>query len=518
LLTALVLVLTVALSVVAWWALRHGVRQQEHALLNEYTSQAVVSLQVPVQQVSLELGAMGVGKTVFDKQAAVLHAGPALTVGLVTRGVPDAHGNVAPGPPEVKFADGPALHPGQVLTGRLAQIAADAGPSLQASPVFHLGGDDVLVYSIVPPAISLPGYVALQVVVLPPGRQSTTQPIGPFQRLDIALYAAPTPQLGQLLVSTRGLKPLHGPTASAVMTVASVRWDLVGSARQPLLDGPARAAPWIVLGVGLALALGLAVAVDRHQRLSAITAEKYEHERMVSEALQHSLLPRALPPIRGMDIAARYVPSTGEAEVGGDWYSVVPVDDDTFAFVVGDVAGHGIPAAGMMASLRFTTRTLVKLGFPPNEVLDRARDEIDVVADQGFATVLVGTVSVGRGEVTMASAGHPPPYIRTRDRVGFVELATSAPLGIDFGPVKATTVAFPPGSALVAFTDGLTERREEGLDAGLERLAEAASHCAASAEDLLAHILTTMVPGEHEDDIAILVMKSGPTPAADQRG
>jgi serine phosphatase RsbU (regulator of sigma subunit) len=517
-LAALVLALGVALSAAAWWTIHNGVRQQEHALLNEYTSQAVVGLQAPIQRVSLELGAMGVGETVFDKQAAVLGAGPALTVGLVTKGVSDAHGNVDPGPPQVKFATGPALHAGEVLTGRLAQIAAAARSGLQASPVFQLGGRDVLVYSLVPAAIGLPGYVALQVVPLPPARQSTTRPIKPFRQLDIALYASPTPQPRQLLVSTRGLKPLHGPTASAQMTVESVQWDLVASARQPLLDRPARATPWIVFGVGLVLAVGLAIAVDRHQRLSAITAEKYEHERAVSEALQHSLLPRTLPTIPGMDIAARYVPSTGEAEVGGDWYSVIPVDDDTFAFVVGDVSGHGIQAAGMMASLRYTTRTLAKLGFAPNEVLDRADDEIDVMADHAFATVLVGTVSIPERQLTVASAGHPPPYVWSPGRAGFVELTTGAPLGVDLGPVKATTVAFPPGSKIVAFTDGLIERRDQEIDARLQCLAEAASYPSASAADLLAHVLATMVPGEHEDDIAILVITALPIPGAAHRG
>ena len=507
-----VFVVVAALTLVVSWTVHNGVRQQEHALLNEYTSQAVVNLHEPLQQLSMQLGAMGVGQAVFDKQAAALGAGKANTVALVTKGVPNAHGDVTPGPLQVRFATGPALHPGEVLTGRLAQIAAAAGPRLQASPVFHLGGADVLVYSLVPPAIGLPGYVALQVVPLPPGRQCTTKPIKPFQQLDIALYASPTPQPGQLLVSTRGLQPLHGPTATAPVTVESVHWDLTASAKQPLLDRPARATPWIVLGVGLLLALALATTVEtlgRRQRYTAALAtERYEHQRAVSEALQRSLLPRSVPTIPGMDIAARYVPSTGEAEVGGDWYSVIALDDDTFAFVVGDVSGHGIPAAGMMASLRYTTRTLVKLGFTPNDVLDRAGEEIDIMADHGFATVLVGTISIRRGEVTMASAGHPPPYLQSRGHVGFVELVTGAPLGIGVGPMTATTVAFPPGSTLVAFTDGVIERRDQDIDARLDHLAEAASHPAASADDLLDHVLTTMVPGDHEDDIAILVVKS----------
>jgi len=350
-----------------------------------------------------------------------------------------------------------------------------------------------------------------------PLRDRITVPrTSPDANLDFAIYFGTKPAAGDLILTTRTAP--HGTTAMATVPFANNSLTFVASARGSLAGAWAEYLPWGIAVIGVVISLWAAWEVRRllarrttAEALAAVNRDLYQRQRAVSEQLQRSLLPRSIPAIARMDIAARYVPSTGEAEVGGDWYSVMPVDDDMFAFVVGDVSGHGIPAAGTMAALRYTARTLAKLGYAPNEILDRANGEIDIVADEAFATVLVGVVSTEPGEVTLASAGHPPPYVRGPGRSGFIELTTGPPLGIAIDPVKATTIAFPAGSTLVAYTDGLVERRGEHIGDRLERLAEAASYPAPSAEDLLDHILTTLVPGEHEDDIAILVIKAQDT-------
>ena len=545
-LTAVVVVVVVALSAVAWWVTHNGVDHQDHALLKEDTSQAVLRLQTNVEQVSLGLGSVGVEAKVFDKQAEAMRTRPGITVALVSKGrVADAHGDIAPGPPQVVQAVGPALQKGEQLPEQLAQIALAAHSALSASPVIDVAGSPSEVFSIVPPSIGLPGYVALQVNDIAPGPSAgvldvgvglaqLSAPAAPFHQLDLAVYATPTPQRNELLASTVGGKALPRPTASAELNVGSVQWDVEGAARAPLLDSYARATPWIVLGVGLLLALGLAITVEtlanrqrytatvvaqreaelleahdalvREEGHAATADEKYQHQRAVSEALQHSLLPRTVPDIPGIEVAARYIPGTVDAEVGGDWYSIIVVDDDRFVFVVGDVSGHDIGAAGTMASLRYTMRAFASLGFTPEEILERADREIDVMDGGRFATVVVGSVSLSAGELVIASAGHPPPYLVHGDAGAFVKLEAGAPLGVGAPTPLPTTVGVPAGSTLIVFSDGLVERRGAPIDQGLESLGEVARQGPRSAEELLAHIVDAFTSDGHEDDIVIMVI------------
>jgi serine phosphatase RsbU (regulator of sigma subunit) len=345
----------------------------------------------------------------------------------------------------------------------------------------------------------------------------------PDANLDFSLYFGRTTAPGALILSTRS--PPSGIVQSTTVPFANTVLTLVASPRGSLAGAWAQDLPWGIAVVGVALSLWAAFEAARliQRRADAESSARtnramYQQQRAVSELLQRSLLPRALPTFPGVDIAAMYVPGTHDAEVGGDWYSVVAVDEDRFVFVVGDVSGHGVPAAGTMAALRYTTRTLAKLGFTPEEILRRANDEINLMDDGHFATVLVGTVSLSAREMVVASAGHPPPYLVRGDEGAFVTVAAGTPLGIPPVTVPPTaTVTFGPGSTLVAFTDGLIERRDENLDAGLTRLAAAASPRAPSAEGLAARIVDQLTVDGHDDDIAILVIRYDGTegPASD---
>jgi serine phosphatase RsbU (regulator of sigma subunit) len=201
------------------------------------------------------------------------------------------------------------------------------------------------------------------------------------------------------------------------------------------------------------------------------------------------------------------------ADIGGDWYSVVEVDEHRFALVVGDVSGHDLTAAGVMAALRYTIRTLAQLGIPPDEILDRSARELDVTTDEHFATVLIGLVDPRKQKLTLASAGHLPPLMLQKGgRPEFLKIAPGVPLGVPGPRPRSTTLAFPAGSTLIAFTDGLIEHRGQTLDAGLERLTAAAAAAAAAAErppspdDLIAHLVTALAGGDQEDDIAVLAV------------
>jgi serine phosphatase RsbU (regulator of sigma subunit) len=226
---------------------------------------------------------------------------------------------------------------------------------------------------------------------------------------------------------------------------------LVASARGSQGGRWAEYLPWGIAVVGVTISLLGAFDAERLVRRRAAAEasaqthrELNEHQRAASETLQRSLLPRTLPTFPGVDIAARYMPATDDAEVGGDWFSVIASGDYGFVFVVSDVSGRGVQAARTMASLRYTMRTLAKLGFAPEEILRRANDEIDLVDDGHFATTLVGSVSLATQQLVVASAGHPPPYLLRHVEGAYITLSTGAPLGVAITSPLPTTVAFRP--------------------------------------------------------------------------
>jgi serine phosphatase RsbU (regulator of sigma subunit) len=242
------------------------------------------------------------------------------------------------------------------------------------------------------------------------------------------------------------------------------------------------------------------------EAFASVNRQLYREQRHVAETLQLAFLPKALPEAPSLDLAARYIPSTKGMEIGGDWYSTIPIDSQRLAFVVGDVSGHGIDAATVMAPLGFTIRALAKLNYPISQILDRANEEIDLAIDDHFATAVVGVVDTRRRELTLASAGHLPPLLLRGDDCGYVDLPIGLPLGVGARRFETRTVPFDPGSTLVAFTDGLVEDRGESIDVGLEKLRKVASRGAPSATALVTSIAEELSNSGNEDDIAMLAI------------
>ena len=200
-------------------------------------------------------------------------------------------------------------------------------------------------------------------------------------------------------------------------------------------------------------------------------------------------------------------PGTGGVDIGGDWYSVVLLDDRRFAFVVGDVSGRGISAATIMARLRFTVRAYLLEGHPPHVVLEMCSRQLDIETDGHFATVLVGIGEIDSRRVTLANAGHLNPLIVDGVTATFAQSAAGLPIGLTTTTYGSSTFVMPPGSMLVAFTDGLVERRGEGIDLGLERLAEAAARPAPSLDRLLSELASELAGQELTDDVAVLAFR-----------
>jgi serine phosphatase RsbU (regulator of sigma subunit) len=261
----------------------------------------------------------------------------------------------------------------------------------------------------------------------------------------------------------------------------------------------------------------LGLVADR-AALAIAHARLYEHEHGIAETLQRSLLPGSLPAVPGVSVAARYLPARAEAQVGGDWYDVVPLDDGGLALTIGDVSGHGVEAATLMGSLRDALRAAALDGeeiAPATERIDRMLQSQR--SGDAIATALFAVLGPNGSDLRFTSAGHPPPLILRPDgSFEYLEGGLSTPLGVAAnGRRFAADVRLEPGSLLLLYTDGLVERRDESIAVGMARLAEAASGAARDPERFCDAVVEQMLGTEGPaDDAALLVVATdGAVPA-----
>ncbi|MET7438451.1 SpoIIE family protein phosphatase [Streptomyces sp. NPDC004082] len=263
-----------------------------------------------------------------------------------------------------------------------------------------------------------------------------------------------------------------------------------------------------------------------------------ESERELTDGLQRSMLPTLGPEIPGMSVAARYVPTGGGLQVGGDWYDMIPLPGGTsrtksgagrFALVIGDVQGHDVRAAGLMGQLRIALRAYASEGHRPDAVLSRASRFLygitDSVTQDGesmdprFATCLYVEVDPATGVLDIARAGHPDPAIRMADGTVLMRpTAGGLPLGVDPDADYPTTrLVLEPAETLLMCTDGLIETGGHDLDTGWRRIRRILEEHDGDM-DVLADSLVQAVhgPSSHhspgplidrrEDDIAVLLL------------
>lgn len=338
-------------------------------------------------------------------------------------------------------------------------------------------------------------------------RRVSVPPGSPDSNLNFALYFGPS-TVGSALIETNATHlPLTGTTARTEVPFGNNVLTFVASPRDSLAGTWAEYLPWGILGLGILLSGAFAGITETLVRRRGRAESLYQQHRSASETLQQAILPKALPDIPSWEFAARYVPAMKGAEIGGDWYSVVEVDEHRFALVIGDVSGHDMAAAGVMAGLRYTIRTLAKVGFTPAEILDRAGSELDLISDDHFATVLVGQIDTRTHRLTLASAGHMPPLMVRDGRAEFLDVGSAVPLGVVGPRPQETTIDFPPGSTLIVYTDGLIEQRGQSLDTSLGRLHTAALSSAGRPEQLIVRLLDALANTDQEDDIAVLVVQ-----------
>ncbi|MFF1354911.1 SpoIIE family protein phosphatase [Streptomyces sp. NPDC058297] len=272
-----------------------------------------------------------------------------------------------------------------------------------------------------------------------------------------------------------------------------------------------------------------------------------ESERELTDGLQRSMLPTLGPEIPGMSVAARYVPTGGGLQVGGDWYDMIPLPTGRIALVIGDVQGHDVRAAGLMGQLRIALRAYAAEGHRPDAVLSRASrflygvtDSITYgstggpgksiekgseAGDPRFATCLYVEADPKTGILEIARAGHPDPAIRMTDGTVLVRpTAGGLPLGVDPDADYPTTrLALESGDTLLICTDGLIETGGHDLDSGWariraileehgeqsidpERLEDLADALVQAVHGPSSHYTTGALADRREDDIAVLLL------------
>ncbi|MFE7584642.1 SpoIIE family protein phosphatase [Streptomyces gardneri] len=241
---------------------------------------------------------------------------------------------------------------------------------------------------------------------------------------------------------------------------------LLGSA--DFVRGPGRP-PFSSTDLALAeqLASQAAVYIDN--------ARLYGREREHVVSLQRALLPRATPVTPGLRVQAEYAPSAAHHGVGGDWYDVMALPGGRTALMVGDVMGHGLPAAATMGRLRAVARTLMTLDMAPERVLARLDLATRDLEDEQVATFLCAVFDPADSTYTLASAGHLPPLLLDgQGSAEFVDVPVGAPLGAGVIPYDPIRLKVPKGGNLVMYTDGLVKSRHEDIDDQLECLLSAA--------------------------------------------
>jgi serine phosphatase RsbU (regulator of sigma subunit)/anti-sigma regulatory factor (Ser/Thr protein kinase) len=289
-----------------------------------------------------------------------------------------------------------------------------------------------------------------------------------------------------------------------------------------------------------AIASRVAIAIDN--------AMLFETERQTALAFQKSLLPQAIPELDGLEVACRYVPAKPletqgqgiQTQVGGDWYDIIPLAAGRVGIVIGDVEGRGARAAAIMGQLRAALRAFAQDEKSPADIM-RKLDEwcrslapadengVQLAGDPPTVSCIYLIYDAWSRELTFANAGHDAPLLISAGQVRQLEFAYKGVLlgvrgkGIRGLPTyKEQTIGVPPGAILVFYTDGLTDRRTRADGSGhyseteaVEMLQYAVRAAAASGDaDAVATAAEYAVPGDIDDDMAILVVKSSPSELA----
>ncbi|GAB2584152.1 SpoIIE family protein phosphatase [Streptomyces capparidis] len=238
-------------------------------------------------------------------------------------------------------------------------------------------------------------------------------------------------------------------------------------------------------------------------------ARLYDAKHHLARSLQAGLLPRTLPDVPGLEVAARYLPASRGMDIGGDFYDLIRLGAHDAAAAIGDVQGHNVSAAALMGQVR--TAVHATAGASPGEVLTRTNRLLTDLDPGLFTSCLYAHLDLARHRARLATAGHPPPLLRRPGgRTEVLHLPPGLLLGIDPDADYPTAqVPLPPGAVLALYTDGLVESPGVDLEDALAALARRLDAAAHEPLDVLADILVRHAagPAQNSDDVALLLIR-----------
>ncbi|WP_256258721.1 SpoIIE family protein phosphatase [Streptomyces mirabilis] len=345
--------------------------------------------------------------------------------------------------------------------------------------------------------------------------RDTTSPVGDALRTRTPLCISSPEEFLKRYPGTETLIQEGGKQAWAFLPLAvsgrGIGAAVIGFGRPRVLDDDERTLLTALSGL-------IAQALER--------AELYDEATTRARTLQRSLLPQALPKLPEVTAAARYQSAKQGADVGGDWYDVIPLSAARVALVIGDVMGHGMAEAATMGRLRTAVRTLSELELPPDEILGHLNDIVGELGTDAFVTCLYGIYDPVTRCLSYASAGQPPPAVAHPDgTVTFLSMTPDPPLGVAAPPFETLETLLPADSLLALYSDGLVESKDRDVTTGMSRLAELLSQSvnamptspadASDLDPLCATITSALLPAHSAliDDAALLLARTHPLAA-----
>jgi GAF domain-containing protein/anti-sigma regulatory factor (Ser/Thr protein kinase) len=388
----------------------------------------------------------------------------------------------------------------------LREIARLTVPTLADACLIDVPGPDDKIVRISTGGPGLEDFVAA-LVPFPPGFDDPSHPIIRVMQTGEPLLVR---EIDDAFLDSITRAPEHRRVASALQPRSTVIVPLVG---RDAVYGSLTLINVEMSGRTFgADDFALAEEIGRRAGMAVENARLYVEQRTVAESLQHALLPHQLPAITGFEATARYLPGSPGERVGGDWYDLFEVVGGGIAIVMGDVVGHGIPAASLMAQLRNALRAYVWDGMRPSEVLVRLNQLLFGLEPDGMATVAIGLLDPITAELRLANAGHLPLLHVRGDEASFVGEGLGPPLGaIPFARYAETLLELRPNDTAVFYTDGLVEDRTTSIDVGLQRMRQAIVDGRGTLDEISDAVVRACL-GDRvvDDDVALLILRSVP--------
>ncbi|MCK4268200.1 MAG: SpoIIE family protein phosphatase [Actinomycetia bacterium] len=236
-------------------------------------------------------------------------------------------------------------------------------------------------------------------------------------------------------------------------------------------------------------------------------------ESHIAEILQKSLLPRKIPKMPGIAIAARLISATQAADVGGDFYDFMELRKDKFAIILGDVCGSGIDVATLTGMAKNTIRAFAWEDQDVAQILNKANRVICAQTDPSkFVALFFGIIDLDRQKLDYCVAGQPKPFLARSGQIEQLNGKSMLALGVDENSdYQSSSLDLQKDDTLLAFTDGLIEARKGSELFSETRILEIMEKKLSSSLDVLVDSVITAARdfggGTLRDDVAIISLR-----------